>query len=424
MKLRQTGENSVFLDVGKRFVFDAGLREKTGAIIERLMACEPEMSKWVRYPAEIPEELMCSIKNRVSEVNKSSDALVVIGIGGSYMGTRAVYEALGDRGAVSDSDGQGTDLIFAGHDFSSAELGKTLVLIKEKDVSLCVISKSGTTMETSLFFAILKRGMREKYGDAYCKRIIIISEDKENPLTTEAAKNGYSVFQIPEGIGGRYSVFTPVGLVPLAAAGIDIDAFVAGAADVLAVMNSDASASYRAVADYAMARYSLMSSGKGIEIFEYADPSLFYFCEWIKQLFAESEGKAGKGLFPVSLAMPADLHSMGQFLQEGRQLFFETVIDIKNDDYDYDVGEVGNELFDGRKLSEIRKAMFDGVAEAHEGIGVPRVTIELKEKNAYSLGQLMYIFMLTAGTTGMLMGVDPFDQPGVENYKKAMKKRL
>lgn len=401
----------------------AGYAEDIEQAMEKLWSGKEDMTGWVNLPMKIDREEVERILNTAMIIQEQCRELIVIGIGGSYLGTRAAVQAL-----VGFDEVYGTGIPsshyptvkFAGNTMSAVYLRKLLEDIRTKEVSLCVISKSGTTTEPSIAFGVLKEALINKYGkEAASKRIYAITDASKGILREEAEKEGYESFVVPDDIGGRYSVLTPVGLLPMAVAGIDIKAMLAGAEAMATSPSWDFDAT-----DYAAARYALLQSGKDIEIFEYYEPQLEFFAEWLKQLFGESEGKNGKGLYPDSLRFSSDLHSMGQFLQEGHQIFFETVLNVEKPSRDIIISESAGELLAGKSMNQVNKAAMEGVIAAHEAVGIPVVKIDIPELNAFYFGQMIYFFETTCAITAYLMGVNPFNQPGVEQYKAEMKRRL
>ncbi|QHI72040.1 glucose-6-phosphate isomerase [Aminipila terrae] len=392
-------------------------------VMEKLWSGKEEMTGWVKLPLQIDQEQLGKILDAAIVIQDQCEELIVIGIGGSYLGTRAAvnalvgYDEIYDTGVPAD---RYPSVKFAGNTMSAVYLDKLLEDIRKKEVCLCIISKSGNTIEPSIAFAVLKEELIKKYGkEKASKRIYAITDANTGVLREEADREGYVSFNVPDDIGGRYSVLTPVGLLPMAAAGIDIRAMLAGAEAMAVSPAWDLDA-----VNYATARFALLQSGKELEIFEYYEPQLEFFAEWLKQLFGESEGKEGKGLYPDSLRFSSDLHSMGQFLQEGRQIFFETVLNIEKPSRDLIVPESAGDLVAGKSLSQINKAAMEGVISAHSAAGIPVIRIDIPELNAFNFGQMIYFFETTCAITSYLMGVNPFNQPGVEQYKEEMKKKL
>lgn len=371
---------------------------------------------------ELQEEL-ADVKKTAAEIKDKCDLFVVIGIGGSYMGAKCVIDAI-----ASHEDLDGPKVVFAGCNMSAAYHKEIIAEMKEKETCLCIISKSGGTTEPLAAFSILKDAMAEKYGDDAVSRIYAITDKVKGRLREESDEAGYKTFIVPDDIGGRYSVLTPVGLLPIAVAGIDIDKLIKGAKDMAAdpawkgdpaQADTDSNA-----AAYAMTRVALSRSGKWIEIFEYFHPELDFFAEWLKQLFGESEGKEGKGIFPASLMFSRDLHSMGQFIQQGKQMFFETMIIIEDRGEDITIPESAGAPLAGKTIEQINECAIKGVAAAHTKAGVPVIKIYLPKMDAYNMGQLIYFFEMTCGIAAYISGVNPFDQPGVEAYKAEMKAEI
>lgn len=365
---------------------------------------------WVRWPYSMPDKLLDKLEQEARRIRPLCEVLVVVGIGGSYLGTEAVFGALGGR-----REGY-PELVFAGNSLSGEYHSRLLRSLEGRNFCICVVSKSGTTMESRLAFDVLKKALYDRYGQSAAERIVAVTDPVNGILRQEAEAMGYSSFEIPPDIGGRYSAFTPAILFPLAVSGADVRAFVRGAAEM-----AKSDFVQGAGLEYAMTRFLLMNSGKSIEAFEYFEPSLHGVGEWIKQLFAESEGKDGKGLFPVTMTFSTDLHSIGQFLQEGSRVFFETVIRIR------EAGEdvvIPDGKLKGRSLNEINALAVDGVINAHTKAGTPIIEISIPRVDESSLGALMYFFMMTTAVTGRLMKVDPFTQNGVEEYKAQIRALL
>ena len=388
--------------------------EEALAIREYLKEDKEAFTGWVNWPTELPADWMKAMHEAADDIRAKCDKLIVIGSGGSYLGTAAVLDALGG------SKPGCPEVVYAGNNMSGYYLAGLKDVVENSEVCLCVVSKSGGTMESRLAFSVLKDWMYEKYGkEETAKRIVAITDPKKGILREEADREGYVTFEIPGNIGGRYSAFTPGIMFPLAVAGVDIDTFVKGAKDI-----SDEEAFWQTGLEYALTRYMLNDAGKDIEVFEYYDPSLRLIGEWCKQLFGESEGKEGKGIFPASLTLSTDLHSMGQFLQEGNQIFFETILNVLNRDKDVMVPESAGPELAGRSLNDINAMAVKGVMAAHGKAGIPMVKIDIEDISEYSLGQLLYFLMMTAAVTGKLMGIDPFNQPGVEDYKQEIRDLL
>ena len=388
--------------------------EKALAIRAELKEDKEDYTGWVNWPSEIPEEWMSKMESVAEDVRKKCDRLIVIGIGGSYLGTAAIIDALGG------SKPGYPEVLYAGNNMSGLYHAQFKEVIDNHDVCLCVVSKSGGTMESRLAFSILKDWMYEKYGrEETAKRIVSITDPAKGILREETDKEGYADFEIPGNIGGRYSAFTPGIMFPLVVAGVDIRALVGGAKTI-----STDESFWSEGLKYALTRYALYEAGKTVEVFEYYDPSLRLIGEWCKQLFGESEGKDGKGIFPASLTLSTDLHSMGQFLQAGNQIFFETIINVLKRNADVKVPESAGPELAGRSLNDINAMAVKGVMAAHAKADIPMIRLDVEEINEEALGQLLYFFMMTAAVTGKLMGIDPFNQPGVEDYKQEIRNLL
>ena len=390
------------------------VRVNARAAYDRLWDGKDDFTGWVKLPMKYDKDELEDIITTGYKIQEQCDLLIVIGIGGSYLGARAAVEALPVYG------GQYPEIRFAGNNISGTYHRRLLDEMKDRETGLCVISKSGTTTEPSIAFAVLKDALIKKYGKKEASsRIYAITDRNKGILREEADAEGYKSFVVPDDVGGRYSVLTPVGLLPISATGVDVKAMLSGAEAVMSSPKWD-----RDAADYACARFLLMESGKGIEVIESYEPQLQYFAEWMKQLYGESEGKEGKGLFPASLNFSADLHSMGQFLQEGNQIFFETVLNVEKPDMDITVPESAGDLLAGRSMNAVNQAAVNGVIAAHRNIGVPIIRIDIPELSPFCFGQMVYFFEMTSAVTGLMMGVNPFDQPGVESYKAEMRKEL
>ncbi len=372
---------------------------------------EYPFSGWVKLPFDYDRQELRRIEAAARRIQSQCDTLVVLGIGGSYLGARAAVEMLAD-----EKKGY-PEILYAGQNLSASYHHGLLKSLKNQDICILVISKSGTTTETGIAFALLKDRMINKYGkDEANRRIYVITDALHGVLREEARNEGYESFAVPDDIGGRYSILTPVGLLPIKAAGVDINEIMAGASDMAA--NRGYSGPYAAV------RQELFKRGKYIEIFEYYEPRLRYFAEWLKQLFGESEGKEGKGIFPASLEFSTDLHSMGQYLQEGNPIFFETLLDVTNPPYDINVPKSAGEMLAGKSMNCINQAALEGVMAAHRQALIPMVRIGIPSLTPYCFGQMVYFFEMACALSGLLSGVDPFNQPGVERYKEEMRKKL
>ncbi|HEX7056795.1 MAG TPA: glucose-6-phosphate isomerase [Bacilli bacterium] len=395
------------------------LHQKTGAGSDYL--------GWIDLPVDYDKEEFSRIKKAAAKIRSDSDALVVIGIGGSYLGARAAIEMLGHSFYnVLPKDRRKTpEIYFAGNNISSTYLTHLLQVLEGKDVSVNVISKSGTTTEPAIAFRIFKEYLEKKYGkDGARGRIYATTDKAKGALKKLATAEGYETFVIPDDVGGRYSVLTAVGLLPIAVAGIDIEAMMQGAADArneYASPNLADNASYC----YAAVRNALYRKGKAIEILVNYEPSLHYFSEWWKQLYGESEGKDNKGIYPASVDFSTDLHSMGQFIQEGSRNLFETVIQVEKPIAQIEIGADAENLdglnyLSGKTMDFVNKKAFEGTMLAHTDGGVPNLIVTIPEISPYWFGYLVYFFEKACGISGYLSGVNPFDQPGVEAYKKNM----
>ena len=369
---------------------------------------------WVNLKLDVQE--LEKIKVAASKIRKQSDVLIVIGIGGSYLGSKAVIDALSHTFNPKN-------VIFAGNNMSSDYLNDLLDYIKDKDISLNVISKSGTTIEPALTFKVLREYIEEKYGEDKAKDRIFVTTDKEKGVLKKLAdEKGYETFVVPDDIGGRYSVFTAVGLLPIASAGINIDRLLDG---VYSAEKKYSSLENNDCYDYAVARNIMYKKKKKIELLVNYESKLHYISEWWKQLFGESEGKEEKGIFPASVDNTTDLHSMGQYIQEGERILFETVINIKKPYRDFTLTcEEGSpdalDYLNGKTLNEINHKAMEGTVIAHVNGKVPNIMIEVDKLDEFNLGELLYFFEKACGISGHLLGVNPFNQPGVEAYKKEM----
>ena len=382
---------------------------------------------WVDLPTEYDQEEFARIKAAAAKIQSDSDVLVVVGIGGSYLGARAAIEMLQHSffNVLSKEERNAPQVFFAGHNISSTYLNELLQVLEGKDVSVNVISKSGTTTEPAIAFRVLKQFMEEKYGQEGARARIYATTDRaRGALKTLADAEGYETFVIPDDVGGRFSVLTPVGLLPIAAAGIDIDALMEGARDAQQAYSSPNLADNEAY-QYAVVRNALYGKGKSIELLVNYEPALHYVSEWWKQLFGESEGKDNKGIFPAAVDFSTDLHSMGQYIQEGRRDLFETVIrvnqvrhamNVPTDAQDLD----GLNFLAGETIQFVNDKAAEGTLLAHTDGNVPNLVVELPEMTPYHLGFLFYFFEKACAMSGYLLGVNPFNQPGVEAYKANM----
>lgn len=380
---------------------------------------------WTTLPSEITSDFILDIKNQAEIIRKKSEIFVVIGIGGSYLGARAVIEALSNQFSAIINSPDTTQVIYAGHNMSEDYMVELLDLLDKKDYSMAVISKSGTTTEPAVAFRILKNHLENKYGKEEAKtRIVAITDKERGALKTLANSEGYKTYIVPDNVGGRYSVLTPVGLLPIAIAGIDIEELVNGALAVENYCKSNPN-SDNTVAQYAIARQALYHNNKTNEILVSYEPRMQYIAEWWKQLYGESEGKDGKGIFPASDIFTTDLHSMGQYIQEGLRNIFETVISIEKPNKEIRIPAVDNDLdqlnyIAGKRLSEVNHTAETATILAHVDGGVPNIIIQIPNISAETIGELIYFFEMGCALSGYMLEVNPFDQPGVEAYKKNM----
>ena len=382
---------------------------------------------WIDLPVNYDKDEFERIKKAAEKIQSDSDVLIVIGIGGSYLGARAAIEMLTNNfhNSLENDKRKAPKIFYVGNNISSTYMAELLQAIEGKDVSLNIISKSGTTTEPAIAFRILKSYVEKKYGvDEARKRIYATTDKAKGALKTLADAEGYETFVVPDDVGGRFSVLTAVGLLPIAAAGINIDDMMKGAADAREAY-SNPSLKENDAYKYAAVRNALYNKGKVIEVLVNYEPSLHYFNEWWKQLYGESEGKDNKGLFPASVDFTTDLHSMGQYIQEGRRVLFETVINVEKPKYEINIEEDADDLdglnfLAGKTMDFVNKQAFQGTLLAHNDGGVPNMVINVPEISAYYFGYMVYFFEKACGVSGYLLGVNPFDQPGVEAYKKNM----
>ncbi len=383
-----------------------------------------EFTGWVHLPESYDRAEFARIEQAAQKIRSDSQALVVIGIGGSYLGARGVIECLcSPNYNLKKKDTP--NIYFIGNGLSSDQLSETMELLDGVDFSVNVISKSGTTTEPAVAFRFFRRLLEERYGkEGAAARIYATTDRHKGALKSLADANGYETFVVPDDIGGRYSVLTAVGLLPIAVAGIDIEQLMAGAAAMeadCAREGMDANPAWQ----YAGARYELQHRGMEIEVLACYDPFFRFMAEWWKQLYGESEGKEGKGLFPASVEFTADLHSMGQYIQQGERHLFETVVRFGPSAHEnpvpYDDGNGdGLNFLAGKTMDFLREQAMDGTLIAHVEGGVPNITVQVGRRNAFTLGELIYFFEYACGLSGYLLDVNPFDQPGVEAYKKNM----
>jgi glucose-6-phosphate isomerase len=382
---------------------------------------------WVELPKNYDKEEFDRIKIAANKIKNDSDVLLVIGIGGSYLGARAAIEMLGHsfRNNLKKEAREYPEVYFVGQNISSTYMLDLLDIIKDKDVSINVISKSGTTTEPAIAFRVFKDFLEKKYGkEEASKRIYATTDAKRGALKQLADEEGYETFVIPDDVGGRFSVLTPVGLLPIAACGIDIDAIMTGAKEAMEdFSNPILSENYSY--QYAVVRNVLHRKGKDIELMVNYEPSLHYVSEWWKQLYGESEGKDNKGIYPASVDFSTDLHSMGQYIQEGKRILFETVINVENAKREIIINEEkvdldGLNYLAGKTVDFVNKKAFQGTLLAHTDGSVPNLLINLPKIDEYNFGYMVYFFEKACALSGYILGVNPFNQPGVEAYKKNM----
>ena len=382
---------------------------------------------WLHLPSSITPEFLNEIQAVANTLREKCEVVVVAGIGGSYLGARAVIEGLGNSFAWLVNDKKNPTILFAGNNIGEDYLYELTTFLKDKKFGVINISKSGTTTETALAFRLLKKQCEDQRGKEEAKDVIVaVTDAKKGAARTCADKEGYKSFIIPDNVGGRFSVLTPVGLLPIAVAGFDVKQLVAGAADMEKACGKDVAFDENPAAIYAATRQALYTqAGKKIEIVCNFQPKLHYFAEWWKQLYGESEGKDQKGIFPAACDFTTDLHSMGQWIQQGERSIFETVISVEtpnekllfpHDDENLD----GLNFLEGKRVDEVNKMAELGTRLAHVDGGVPNILVNIPELNAYYLGQLIYFFEKACGISGLLEEVNPFNQPGVEAYKKNM----
>ncbi len=401
--------------------------ELANEILEKRSGAGNDFLGWTTLPEDYDKEEFARIKKAAEKIKSDSEVLVVIGIGGSYLGAKAAIEFASHSffNNLPKEKRNAPEIYFAGTNMSSVYLNHLIELIGERDFSVNVISKSGTTTEPAIAFRVFKKLLEEKYGKEEAgKRIYATTDKVRGALKILADTQGYETFTVPDNVGGRFSVLTAVGLLPIAAAGIDIDELMKGAKAAMADLSAGTLEENQAL-QYAAVRNILHRKGKDLEIMVNYEPRLHYFSEWWKQLYGESEGKDGKGLYTASADFSADLHSLGQFIQEGKRIMIETVISIGKPEVDYVIENDADNLdglnfIAGKSLDYVNKKATDGVILAHIDGGVPNLTINIPEATPYHLGYAFYFFEKACGVSGYLLGVNPFDQPGVEAYKKNM----
>ena len=392
---------------------------------------EKDFVGWLELPSNYDKKEFSRIKKAAKKIKKESDILIVIGIGGSYLGARAVIESLTStfNNMLTEKQRRYPQILYVGNNLSPNYINELIEYIGDKDFSVNVISKSGTTTEPAIAFRIFREILENKYGIDEARSRIYVTTDKERgALKTLADNEGYEKFVIPDNVGGRYSVLTAVGLLPIATAGIDIDKLMRGARNAQERYD-DSNLKYNECYKYAVARNILYKLYKNTEILVNYEPKMHYFTEWWKQLYGESEGKDQKGIFPAGVDFTTDLHSMGQYIQEGRRNLFETVISIENPKSDITINSDEDNLdglnyLAGKTLDYVNKKAMEGTVEAHVSGDVPNIMLSIENLDEENIGELIYFFEKACAMSGMILGVNPFNQPGVEEYKKNMFKLL
>lgn len=382
---------------------------------------------WMDLPVEYDKEELCRIKEAARKIQNDSKVLLVIGIGGSYLGARAAIEFLHHSfyNSLSDDERTTPKIYFCGNSNSSKYIADLMDILGEQDFSINVISKSGTTTESAVAFRIFKKKLEEKYGkQEAANRIYATTDRRRGALKTMADKEGYTCFVIPDDVGGRYSVLTAVGLLPIAVSGADVDALLKGAADMRKRV-LEAPYEENPSVRYAACRNILLRKGKAVEVLANYETSLHYVSEWWKQLYGESEGKNQRGLFPAAVDLTTDLHSMGQYMQDGARILIETVLNVvespRTVEIPFEEGDLdGLNYLSEKTVDFVNKAAMEGTIAAHEEGGVPIMRVDLPRQDEYTLGQLFYFFWFACGVSGYIGAINPFDQPGVESYKKNM----
>ena len=382
---------------------------------------------WIDLPVDYDKDEFARIKKAAKKIQSDSEVLIVIGIGGSYLGAKAAISFLGHsfNNKRSKEERKTPEIYFAGNSISSIYLAELMDIIGDRDFSVNIISKSGTTTEPAIAFRIFKQKLVEKYGrEEAAKRIYATTDKARGALKKVADEEGYETFVVPDDVGGRFSVLTAVGLLPIAVSGADIDKLMEGAAGMRQQCLEQPFESNDALL-YAAVRNCLLRKGKSIEILANYEPSLHFVSEWWKQLYGESEGKDGKGIFPASVDLTTDLHSMGQYIQDGQRILFETVLQLEKSPYEFIMQEEevdldGLNYLAGKSVDFVNKSATRGTIMAHTDGNVPNLQIMIPERSEYNLGELFYFFEFACGVSGYLLGVNPFDHPGVESYKKNM----
>ncbi len=413
-----------FLPAGKVASFEPAVNQAQQAL-EQGTCPGNDFLGWLHLPSETTPAFLNEIKKSAQVLRENCEAVVVAGIGGSYLGARAVLEALGDSFSwLKPSDSP--RILFAGNNISEDYLAELIDYLHGKKFGVINISKSGTTTETAITFRLLKKMCEDERGKETARKVIVaVTDAKRGAARTTADKEGYQTFVIPDNVGGRFSVLTPVGLLPIAVAGYDIDALIRGAQDMERATGIDVAFDQNPVAQYAAIRNALYQSGKKIEILVNFQPKLHYVNEWWKQLYGESEGKDKKGIFPAAVDFSTDLHSMGQWIQDGERTIFETVISVAHPNHELSVPSDeenldGLNFLAGMRIDQVNHKAELGTQLAHVDGGVPNIRIKIERLDEYNIGQLIYFFERACGVSGLVLGVNPFNQPGVEDYKRNM----
>ncbi len=420
--------NAIKLDISKSGIaVPAEMQrkaEEANALLHSKKGAGNDFLGWVNLPSSIDAAQIEAIRTQAAKLREKAEVIVCIGIGGSYLGAKAVLEAMSDSFKLLHKKQTEPVVLFAGQNISEDYTAELLDALKEYSIAAIVISKSGTTTEPAIAFRIIKAEIEKRYGkQEAAERIVAVTDQARGALKTLATNEGYPTFVIPDDVGGRFSVLTPVGLLPLAAAGVDIRSLVRGAQEMETATAAEVPFDENPSAIYAAVRNELYARGKKIEILGSYEPRLQYVNEWWKQLYGESEGKEGKGIFPASVTLTADLHSMGQYIQEGERTLFETIVSVARSAHEVRIEADADNLdglnfMAGKRISEVNRMAELGVRLAHVDGGVPNIRIELPTVDAQSVGALLYFFEKACGISGYLLGVNPFDQPGVEAYKK------
>lgn len=421
---------SVKLDIAKTGIeIPAAMKAKAqeaNALLHSGKGAGNDFLGWVHLPSSISDSDLDAIEAVAARLRAKADLVICIGIGGSYLGARAVLEAMSDPFKLLHREQTQPTVVFAGQNISEDYTWELLDAAREHSIAAIVISKSGTTTEPAIAFRLIKAEIERRYGkQEAAERIVAVTDKARGALKTLATQEGYPTFVIPDDVGGRFSVLTPVGLLPLAVAGVDIRALVAGAQEMERATDASVAFDENPSAIYAATRNLLYAGGKKIELLGSYEPRLQYINEWWKQLYGESEGKEGKGIFPASVTLTADLHSMGQYIQQGERTLFETIISVVKPAHEVKIQSDAENLdglnfLAGKRISEVNRMAELGVQMAHLDGGVPNLRVEIPAIDEHAIGSLLYFFEKACGISGYLLGVNPFDQPGVEAYKKNM----